>query len=192
MRSFAASLAIILAACGPVVDDTDDGAADGDTSTGNIDAPPTMTTPATASGADVDDGAPDPTVDPNPTTLTTTATASDVTTDPTDDASATDIGDGSTTTTTTTSGNADACAPEPDDTACLACRKENCCAEIQECVDDPDCACVLACLDTIEMPGVPEAMACSEDCSVDFLEVAPALIAVQQCQDASCPRACPT
>jgi len=77
-----------------------------------------------------------------------------------------------------------------DDNECQACRKEACCAELSECVASPDCACVLVCLDLVEMPGVPEAMSCADECAVDFLEIVPPIVAIDMCQQDNCSGPC--
>jgi hypothetical protein len=189
MRVLAASIALGLG-CAPIVDGSegvgDDGSEDaGDESTtGAVGA--TMTTTA-----GVDSGVSTATATDPSATITASATAvestapGDVSSD--GDASTTMPDDTSTSTT-----EAGPCAFEPRDTECVGCRKTNCCAQIETCVDDPGCACVLDCLDELRMPGVPEAMQCSEECAVDFATIIPPLLELQSCQDAACGDVCGT
>jgi hypothetical protein len=51
------------------------------------------------------------------------------------------------------------CIVEPEDTACVQCVKENCCAEYDACTEDEICNCALDC---INAGGVAED--CANDC----------------------------
>ncbi len=187
MRSSLVVVAFVIG-CGPLVDGDENGVAEttGDDTTGAVAESMTM-----SGGSGVDDGTPPPQTtsppDPSATMSTTvptpepdTGVVDDVTTD-TPEPTEGDV---------TTSSPTDPCAPAADDDECLVCRKEACCTEALACTEAPDCACVLACLDQLEMPGVPEAMACADDCSVDFLEVVPPIVALDQCQQENCADAC--
>jgi hypothetical protein len=102
-------------------------------------------------------------------------------------------GPGGTTTTTSTGGmggmggdggvgGADNCAPDPDDSSCGACMKQNCCAELTACDMDTVCSCWRVCrrdgnsfMECEQMCGTPGQLSldlrscrmsqCSQDCS---------------------------
>jgi hypothetical protein len=46
-----------------------------------------------------------------------------------------------------TTGNIDPCMPDPQDAECASCNKANCCDQAMACGADPECACVLDCVD---------------------------------------------
>lgn len=46
---------------------------------------------------------------------------------------------------TTTTGGGGECAPDPNDDACTACTKANCCDQAMACLADTNCACYVDC-----------------------------------------------
>jgi hypothetical protein len=182
-------LVIVLAlGCGPLIDDADDGIAEttSGATTGAI--AESMTT---ASGGGVDDGTPPPqtTAPPDPSaTMSTTAPPDPSETGVVDEVTTDAPGTAEAEATTASPGGP--CEPEGDDDACQVCRKEACCMEITTCTEEPDCACVFECLAQLEMPGIAEAMACADECSVDFFAIVPPLIAIDMCAEQNCIDAC--
>lgn len=84
----------------------------------------------------------------------------------------------------------DVCAAEPDDDSCDECTKTSCCDQLSICDEDPDCRCVLECLDTYANPSLPEAQTCAGECGVDFLVVGSMLMELEACRQLSCSDAC--
>ena len=79
-------------------------------------------------------------------------------------------------------GGADNCAPDPNDSSCGACMKQNCCAELTACDMDTLCGCWRVCrgdgksfMECSQMCGAPGQLSadlracrqgmCSQDCS---------------------------
>lgn len=136
------------------------------------------------------------------TTTTTTETESSTTTTTATDAesSTTTTGAESSGGSTTPSTETDAstsgseynvCDPDPGDTECYSCTKVMCCDELQACIDtDPNCDCVLDCVDEFTMPGPTEAQMCANDCGADFLPLMAPLLAIQTCQQGTCGDVC--
>ena len=80
------------------------------------------------------------------------------------------------------SGGASTCPPDPGDTACIACLKDDCCPELLACTQDPICVCWRDCM---KMPS--DAAMCFEMCgspSADTTEYG-------QCGNDACQSACP-
>lgn len=84
------------------------------------------------------------------------------------------------TTVTTGGGAPDECQPDADDVACVACAKEQCCDEVQDCADDATCSCWIGCMIQnqgaidlcISQCGAPNQVLLGLlDCSGDLCEV---------------------
>ena len=85
------------------------------------------------------------------------------------------------TTSTVASGaggaDADVCTPEMDDSPCIDCLKQQCCSEIEACVQDGACACWADCLQDGDFTdcgicGVPndlldQLLICAEGCQLE-------------------------
>jgi hypothetical protein len=81
---------------------------------------------------------------------------------------------------------AEQCPTDDDDNACQVCAKQNCCAEVIACQDDPDCDCVSDC--AAEM-GADFVGVCMNICAVD--ELPPVFDTLAECgQEADCTAAC--
>ena len=165
------------------------GTADTNPTTSMTDASATMTTDASATMTTSDSA-----------TMTTTADTTDPT-DPTDPTTTTDPTDPTDATTTTSdpdtgtgtgaeTGPGGVCDADPQGDPCNECVKASCCAELETCDADPDCACVLDCLAELTDPGFAEAMGCATDCGADFLAVALPLQAIDGCRMQMCGNEC--
>jgi len=69
------------------------------------------------------------------------------------------------------------CDPDRNDAACVACAKDACCDELEACVLDPTCQCLLICVLGGDTP---------EDCQTMCGENATSQ-AVVDCGEANCP-----
>jgi hypothetical protein len=78
-------------------------------------------------------------------------------------------------------GNDPACDPDPGDDACVACSKEQCCAEVAACADDDVCVCWVSCIGD----GNPIDV-CIGECGAPS-EV---LLDLLDCADAACGNEC--
>ena len=78
------------------------------------------------------------------------------------------------------------CPTSDDDNACEVCAKQNCCAELTACQEDPDCDCVSECIGQM---GPSQIDACLSICDI---EIAPAeLDTLAECAEAAdCNAAC--
>jgi hypothetical protein len=75
------------------------------------------------------------------------------------------------------------CPADPGDDECTACLKDNCCAELNECFADEDCACVTLCLQ-----GGGDPLSCSMECEVNGFP--PELQQLGGCTMAQCGQQC--
>lgn len=77
-------------------------------------------------------------------------------------------GSGTAAETGTGGSGGDICAPDGMDDECAACTKEMCCAELTTCEANPDCACLVQCVNAMGMGngGVP---ACLTECMLQGL-----------------------
>jgi hypothetical protein len=91
---------------------------------------------------------------------------------------------GTVSTSTSTTGGHDACVPAPDDDACDACTKASCCEEVAACYANPDCVCLVECVQVIE-----DVMMCLQDVCMTAppREVLP----LQACASRNCADICP-
>jgi hypothetical protein len=79
----------------------------------------------------------------------------------------------------------DVCMVEMDDDECAICTKENCCAELSACYANPDCMCVVDCVNEM---GLGAVMTCLADvCMAAFPPEAGPL---QQCNTTNCMMEC--
>ncbi len=93
-------------------------------------------------------------------------------------------GAGSSSSASTGSGG-NACPPAPNDTACAACAKANCCDEVTACAGDPKCVCWVQCVS--QNPNNPFICGQANMCGApDGTTTALSTCTTQHCQG-SCP-----
>ena len=118
------------------------------------------------------------TTDPTDQTTTGETTADTTTGDTT-------IGDTTTGDTTGTETDRPVCESKPGADQCELCVSEMCCAPLRVCYLDPDCACLVDCINEL---GLDELQQCQKFCSIEGLPPPAAQLAA--CQAAMCGDPC--
>lgn len=125
------------------------------------------------------------------TTPASEVTTADVSTSSTTDVSATEtsIGEVSTSEVTTTVASSTGedvpavCEPVPGEGECTTCVREQCCDEVVECLAQPACACVEACLEAAGFE-LEQLLPCAIGCGI--ILVPPGGAALLDCHEAEC------